>query len=132
MDGPAFPAGAGIILRDFALRPVLFKSVPLGHLPGAFHAEFLALVHGLEEAEFLGARGVWATTDSKPVVDFIKSRPAKVGNNILSIEARFESVRSKLWFVTLRWSRGSHRTLKFGGPSADSLARAALGLGKRK
>jgi hypothetical protein len=70
--------------------------------------------------------------DSKPVVDFIKSRPAKVGDSVLPIESRFESIRSKLWFVTLRWSHGSHRRLKFGGPSADALARAALGLAKRK
>jgi ribonuclease HI len=128
----AFSAGAGIILRDVTLRPVLLKSLPLGHVPGAFHAEFLALVRGLEEAEGLGFRGVWATTDSRPVVDFIKSRPPKVGDSVLPIETSFESVRSKLCFVTLRWSHGSHRKLKFGGPSADALARAALGLGRRR
>ncbi|MCI4365390.1 MAG: reverse transcriptase-like protein [Thermoplasmata archaeon] len=127
-----FSAGAGIILRDVTLRPVLLKSVPLGLVPGAFHAEFLALICGLEEADGLGVRGVWATTDSKPVVEFIESRPAKVGANVLPIEIRFETARSKFAFVTLRWSHGSHRKLKFGGPSADALARAALGLGKRK
>lgn len=127
-----FPAGAGIILRDVTLRPVLYKSVPLGDVPGPFHAEFLALVLGLEEAERLGILGVWATTDSKSVVAFVTSRETKVRESVIPIETRFESIRSRLWFVTLRWSHGSHRKLKFGGPSADSLARAALGLGKRR
>jgi ribonuclease HI len=132
LEGRLFPAGAGIILRDFTLRPILVKSIPLGHLPGAFHAELLGFVHGLEEAAGLGARGVWAMTDNQRLVEVFNGRAVNHAESLRAIEHRLGSARAKLGFVTLRWSAGSHRKLKFGGPSADALARAAVGLGKRK
>ncbi len=54
VEGRLFPAEAGIILRDITLRPMLLKSVPLGPVPGPFHAELLAFVRGLEEADRVG------------------------------------------------------------------------------
>ena len=132
LEGRLFPAGGGIILRDIALRPVLLKSVPLGHVPNPLHAEYLAFVRGLEEAVGLGARGVWATTDNLPLVEDFNGRWPTRPDSLQEIHYRLGAVRSKLGFVTLRWSRGSHRKLKFGGPSADALARAAVGLEKRR
>jgi ribonuclease HI len=131
-DAPSYPAGAGIVLRDVGLKPVLLKSVLLGNLPDPFHAEYLAFVFGLEEAVALGASGVWATSDSQHLVQVFNGLGRSRAKDLEPIETRLESVRRRLGFVTLRWSRGSHRTSKFGSPSADSLARAALGLGKRK
>jgi ribonuclease HI len=127
----AYRAGAGIVLRDLRLRPVLLKSIPLGPLPGAFHAEYLAVVHGLEEAIGLGATGVWATSDSLQVVQVFNGLGRIHARDLGTIQSRLEAARRQLGFVTLRWSRGSHRKFKLGDPSADSLARAALGLGKR-
>jgi ribonuclease HI len=132
MAGRLFPAGAGIILRDITLRPMMLKSVPLGPVPGPFHAELLAFVRGLEEAAGLGVRGVWATTDNLPLVNLVQSSQPRLRQDVRPIYAQLEAARAGLGFVTLRWSRGSHRKLKFGGPSADALARAALGLPKRK
>ena len=129
---PLYPAGAGIILRDITLRPLLHKSVHLGLVRGPFHAEFLALVRGLEEAAGLGVQGVWATSDNLPLVRLLREGGGRVKPEVLAIQVEFERVRSRFRFVTLRWSPGAHRRLKFGGPSADRLARAALGLPERK
>jgi ribonuclease HI len=114
------------------LRPVLLKSVPLTPAPGPLHAEYLALTEGLRETSGLGARGVWATTDSERLAEAFNGRSANRCEGLAELEARLVEERTRFEFVTLRWSRGSHRTVKFGAPSADSLARAALGLGKRK
>jgi ribonuclease HI len=131
-DRPLYPAGAGIILRDITLRPLLHKSMPLGLVRGPFHAEFLALVRGLEEAAELGVQGVWVTSDNLPLVSIVRDGGGKLKPEVLAIQVEFEMVRSRFRFVTLRWSPGAHRGLKFGGPSADRLARAALGLPKRR
>jgi hypothetical protein len=130
-ERPLYRAGAGIILRDIALRPLLYKSVLLGLVPGPFHAEFLALVRGLEEAAGLGVQGLWATSDNLALVSMVREGTGRLKPEVQAIHGEFERVRSQLLFVTLRWSPGAHRRLKFGGPSADALARAALGLGKR-
>jgi ribonuclease HI len=127
-----FPAGAGIILRDITLRPMLLKSVPLGPVPGPFHAELLAFVRGLEEAAGLGVRGVWTTTDNLPLVNFVQNGQPRLTKDVRPIHGQLQAARARFGFVTLRWSRGSHRKVKFGGPSADALARAAIGLPKRK
>lgn len=128
---PLFPAGAGIILRDITLRPLLHKSVPLGLVRGPFYAEFLAFVRGLEEATQLGLQGVWATCDNLPLVNLVREGGGRLKPEVRAIHAEYVRARAEFSFVTLRWSPGAHRRLKFGGPSADSLARAALGLGKR-
>jgi ribonuclease HI len=132
LDGRLFPAGGGIILRDITLRPLLLKSVNLGYVPNPLHAEYLAFVYGLEEAVSLGARGVWATTDNLPLAEGFNGRWPSRPDSLRPIDYRLGAVRSKLGFVTLRWSPGSHRKLKFGVPSADALARSAVGLGKRR
>ncbi|MGA8664793.1 MAG: ribonuclease H family protein [Thermoplasmata archaeon] len=128
---PLYPAGAGIVLRDITLRPLLHKAVPLGLVRGPFHAEFLAFVRGLEEAAELGFQGVWATSDNLPLVGLVREGGGRLKPEVQAIHGEYVRVRAKFRFVTLRWSPGAHRRLKFGGPSADALARAALGLGKR-
>ena len=132
LGGRRFVAGAGYILRDLRLRPVRFESVALGYIPGPLHAEHLALAHGLEAAHELGVQGVWAITDNERLVEAFNGRAVNRAEGLREIEGRLERVRAKFAFVTLRWSRGSHRRLKLGGPTADALARAAIGLGRRK
>jgi ribonuclease HI len=131
LESRLFPAGAGIILRDIRFRPLITKSIPLGPLPGPLHAEYLALVHGLEEALLLGAEGVWATTDNQRLVEDFNGRSENRVDDLPAIAARLELARVKFAFVTLLWSRGTHRKLKLGGPTVDALARAAIGLGRR-
>jgi ribonuclease HI len=109
LEGRLFPAGAGIVLRDITLRPLLHKSVHLGHVPNPLHAEYLAFVHGLEEAVGLGARGVWASTDNLPLVEGFNGRWPTRPDTLRPIDYRLGAVRAKLGFVTLRWSPGSHR-----------------------
>jgi ribonuclease HI len=128
---PLYRAGAGVILRDITLRPILHKSVPLGLVRGPFHGEFLALVRGMEEAAQLGIQGVWATSDSLPLVHQIRDGIRGRKLEVQAIQEEFDRVRTQFRFVTLRWSPGTHRKTTFGGPSADALARAALGLSKR-
>ena len=128
---PLYRAGAGVILRDITLHLLLHESVALGLVRGTFHGEFLALVRGMEEAAELGIQGIWATSDNLPLVhqvrDGLKARKLEVQ----AIQEEFDRVRARFRFVTLRWSPGTHRKTKFGGPSADALARAALGPAKR-
>jgi hypothetical protein len=131
-DGRRFSAGGGIVIRDLLLRPVLLKSVPLTLVPGPLHAEYLALTEGLQEASKLGAKGVWATTDSERLAEAFNGRSSNRSPGLPAILQHLETVRARFEFVTLRWSRGSHRRTKLGGPTADSLARAAIGLGRRK
>jgi ribonuclease HI len=130
-ERPLYRAGAGVILRDITLRPLLHRSVPLGLVRGPFHAEFLALVRGLEAAADLGVKGVWATCDNLSLVSLVREGGGRLKAEVRCIHGEFERVRNRFFFVTLRWSPGTHRKLKFGGPSADALARVALGLGKR-
>jgi ribonuclease HI len=132
-DGPRplYRAGAGVILRDITLRPLLHKSMPLGLVRGPFHGEFLALVCGLQAAAELGIQGVWATSDNQSLVHQIRDGQRGKKLEVQVIQEEFDRVRTRFRFVTLRWSPGAHRKTKFGGPSADALARAALGLGKR-
>lgn len=130
--GQLYPAGGGIILRDIRLRPIVVKAVELGQVPGPLHAEYLALMKGLEEAAGLGARGVWAVTDNQRLVEAFNGRSKNESDGLAEIENQLKVVRARFDFVTLRWSRGSHRRLKLGGPTADALARAAIGLGRRK
>ena len=132
VDGRRYAAGGGIVVRDILLRLVLSKSVPLGHVPGPLHAEYLALLQGLEEVAGVGVQGVWATTDSERLAEAFNGRSVNRSEGLPEIEQRLEALKSGFSFVTLRWSRGSHRKLRFGGPTADSLARAAIGLGCRR
>ncbi len=132
LDGRLHPAGAGIILRDLRLRPLIHESIALGEVPGPLHAEYLALAFGLERAAERGFGGVWATTDNLPLVQAFNGLSEIRGEGLRVIKDRLDGIRARFGFVTLRWSRGSHRKRKFDGPSADALARAAIGLGGRK
>lgn len=131
-DRTLFPSGAGIILRDLQLKPVLLKSVTLGPLPGPLHAEYLAFACGLEEAYERGVQGILALTDSERLVEEFHRRSVSRAEDVRAIMDRIERARARFEFVTLRWTPGSHQRLRFGGPSVDALARAAVGLGKRR
>lgn len=127
-----YPAGGGIVLRDIRLRPMLAKAVPLGRVPGPLHAEYLALAHGLEAAAGVEVTGIWAVTDNQRLVEAFNGRSKNEAEGLAEIEERLRVVRARFDFVTLSWTPGSHRKLKLGGPSADALARAAIGLGRRR
>jgi len=71
-------------------------------------------------------------TDNERPVEAFNGRSVNRAEGLQEIEDRLDRVRAKFAFVTVRWSRGSHRRLKLGGPTADALARAAIGLGRRK
>jgi ribonuclease HI len=131
-DRRLYPSGAGIVLRDIQLRPVVLRSIPLGPLPGPLHAEYLAFAVGLEEAYERGVDGLWALTDSQRLVEEFHRRCENHSGGLRPIAVRIERARARFEFVFLRWVPGSHGRRHLGAPSADALARAAVGLGARR
>ncbi|MCI4331878.1 MAG: ribonuclease H-like domain-containing protein [Thermoplasmata archaeon] len=132
LDGRLFAAGAGVLIRDIQHRPLAAKSVALGHLPSPLHAETLALALGFEAAADLGIEGVWAITDNERLAESCNGGSENHAFGLDLIEQRLREARARFVFARVRWSRGSHRKRRFGGPSADALARAAIGLGGRR
>jgi ribonuclease HI len=61
------PAGAGVVLLDVSGQVLSEISEPLGRATNN-HAEYCALIRGLEEAKRLGARRVQVLMDSELVV----------------------------------------------------------------
>ncbi len=113
------------------MHPVVMKSVPLGPLPGPLHAEYLAFAWGLEEAYEQGVRGIWAITDSERLAEEFNRRSENRAEGLRPIAERIEKARTRFEIVVLRWSPASHASRRYGGPSVDALARAAVGLGSR-
>lgn len=125
-------AGGGIVLRNPDLELTTARSVVLGYLPSATHAEYAALVHGLEVALGEGARAIRIRTDNWAIVQQYSGTWKARSTGIPELLARVRELAGRFESFDLRWASSSHSlTRADGAPTADSLARQAAGLGRR-
>ena len=125
--------GAGIVLWDSELRPVVMESIALGPVSCGPEAELRAVISGLKIARGRGVERIRVRTDCLAVVRHLNGEQAlEVGWALPLVPELGELVRSFGYFEA-RWMPSSHAVERRAGvPTADSLARAAIGLGRRK
>lgn len=125
--------GAGIILWDPELRVVLSESVHLGPVSCGPEAELRAVLVGLRRAKERKVQHLGIRTDCLAVVRHLSGEePLGTGwaaPMLLELRVLVNSFDS----VEARWTQSSHATeRKVGIPTADALARNAIGLGARR
>ena len=125
-------AGGGIVLRDPHLRVKIARPVELGYFPSATHAEYAALLCGLEIALSEGARAIFVRTDNRAVAEHYSGAWKARSPGVPEQLARLRDLAARFDSFELKWAPSSHRTTRTdGAPTADSLARKAAGLGGR-
>jgi ribonuclease HI len=106
--------------------------VELGYLPSATHAEYAALLRGLEIALKAGVRDLFVRTDNRAVVEHYSGAWKAEAHGIPEQLVQVRELAARFRTFDLKWAPTSHRlTRRDGSPTADSLARKAAGLGGR-
>ena len=125
-------AGGGVVLRDPHLKVKTARAVELGYFPSATHAEYAALVCGLEITLSEGVRAIFVRTDNRALAEHYRGTWRAKSPGIPEQLARLRELAGRFDSFELRWSPTSHRlTRADGAPTADALARKAAGLGGR-
>jgi ribonuclease HI len=126
-------SGAGVVLWDPNLRMVLAESIPLGQVSCGPEAELWAVLIGLRLAKAQKVDRVRLRSDCLAVVQHL------AGVKVLETQwaARYkQEIRELLrsfTFFEARWTPSSHAVeRRTGVPTADFLARRAVGLGPRR
>ena len=124
--------GAGIVLWDPELRPVLLESILLGPVSCGPEAELCAVIAGLKIAKESGVGQVRLRTDCLGVVEHLTGeRRLDTGWAVPLLPELEELARSFAHFEA-PWSPSTHAPERRAGiPTADALARRAVGLGPR-
>jgi ribonuclease HI len=131
-DSPSV-GGAGIVLWDPELRVVLAESVHLGEVSCGPEAELRAVLVGLRRARERKVERIRIRSDCLAVIRHL-SGEEELGTEWAApfIAEIGELVRS-FALVEARWTPSSHASERRAGvPTADYLARHAVGLGPRK
>ena len=125
--------GAGIVLWDPDLRPVAMESIALGPVCCGPEAELRAAIAGLKVARTRGVSAIRLRTDCLSIVEHLNgTRRLDTGWAVPLLPELEELARSFAHFE-VRWSPSTHAPERRAGvPTADALARAAIGLGRRK
>jgi ribonuclease HI len=125
-------AGGGVVLRDPHLRLKTARAVELGYFPSATHAEYAALLCGLEIALAEGVRAIFVRTDNRAVAEHYSGAWKARSPGVADLLAKLRDLAGRFDSFELRWAPSSHRTTRTdGAPTADALARKAAGLGDR-
>ncbi len=125
-------AGGGVVLRDSHLKLKFARAVELGYFPSATHAEYAALLCGLEIALGEGVRAIFIRTDNRLLVEQYSGAWRARSSGLPDLLARLRDLAGRFDSFELRWGPSSHRkTRPDGAPTADTLARKAAGLGDR-
>lgn len=128
-----FPfGGAGVVLRDPRLKVKVARAVELGYSPSATHAEYAALLCGLEIALSEGARAIFVRIDNRALAEHFSGTWKAKSTGIPELLARLRDLAGRFDSFELKWAPSSHRTTRTdGAPTPDALARRAAGLGRR-
>ena len=125
-------AGGGVVLRDPRLQLKLTRGVQLGYFPSATHAEYAALLCGLEIALAEGVRAIFIRTDNRLLVEQYTGTWRVRSAGLAELLAKLRDLAGRFDSFELRWAPSSHRGTRWdGAPTADALARRAAGLGGR-
>ena len=131
--GPAVPiAGGGIVLRDPSLKVVEARSIVLGATESPTHAEYAALLAGLRIAHGHGVEHLRIRNDNLSLVRNLTGRPEWAAKDMEPAFREILELRSRFLTFDLRGAAASHAAERGNGqPTADLLARRAIGLGPR-
>lgn len=124
--------GAGIVLFGPGMEVLLTESIHLGEVSGSVEAEFRAALSGLRRARDRRVNRLRLRSDSLPVIQHLsgaerldKRWAAEANGDLLGLLAGFELFEA-------RWTPSSHALERRRGvPTADALARRAVGLSPR-
>jgi ribonuclease HI len=121
-------AGAGIVVRTPRLESLGTYSVPLGFVRSRLHAEYLALLRGLEIArERHGASGLFVRAGylTRSITDGERPRD----RSLESLVARVRELADPLSPFVILWTPAApERNRDDASPEGEALARRAAGL----
>ncbi len=124
--------GAGIVLWDSELRAVLMESVRLGPVSCGPEAELRAVLIGLRRAKQRGVEKLRIWSDCLAVVRQLTGERELEAVWAAPFKEELRGLLRSFDLVEARWTRTSHTSERRSGvPTADALARRAVGLGSR-
>ncbi len=124
--------GAGVVLWDPNMGLVLAESVHLGEVSGSTEAEFRAALVGLRRAKDRRIERLRVRIDSVPVVRHLTGEEPLETPWALAARAELRDLLAAFESVEARWTPSSHAAERRAGvPTADALARKAVGLLQR-
>jgi ribonuclease HI len=116
-----FAAGGGVVLRDPTMRLRLARSIELGYVPSATHAEYGALIQGMEIARAEGAKTLRVRVDNTAVIQQFFGRWEARSPGIPELLARVRELAVQFQRFDLRWAHSAHGlTRADGAPTADA------------
>lgn len=125
--------GAGIVLWDSDLRVVLVESIPLGPVSCGPEAELRAALIGLQRAVEWGVKKVRIRSDCLAVIRHLTGEQELETSWATPFKDELRGLLRSFDVVEARWARASHAPERRAGvPTADALARKAVGLGSRR
>lgn len=130
-DRPSI-GGAGIVLWDPELRLVLAEPVSLGAVSCGPEAELRAVLVGLRRAKELKVDRLRIRSDCRSVVRHLSGEEELGTAWAAPFKGELRELLGSFAFVEARWTPSSHAAERRAGiPTADALARRAIGLGPR-
>jgi len=125
--------GAGIVLYDPALRVVFAEGVNLGPVSCGPEAELRAVLVGLRRAKERKVERLRVRSDCLEVVRHLTGEKMLETGWALPFLPELSDLLLSFDFVEARYTTVSHAVERRAGtPTADSLARQAVGLGPRR
>ena len=125
--------GAGIVLWDPALKVVLAESIPLGPVSCGPEAELRAVLIGLRRAKERRVERVRIRSDCLDVVRHLTGERELETAWATPFKEELRRLLQSFESVEARWTPSSHAPERRAGvPTADALARKAVGLGRRR
>jgi ribonuclease HI len=125
--------GAGVVLWDPELRMVLAESVALGPVSCGPEAELRAVLVGLRRAKERNVQRLRIRSDCLSVVRHLSGEKRLENVWALPILKELGEMMDSFEQVEARWTPSSHASERRAGvPTADVLARMAIGLGARR
>ena len=130
LTGPI--AGGGVVLRNPGLDVIETRSIVLGPVGSPTHAEYAALLAGLRVARERGVEHLRIRNDNISLVRHLTGQQEGVAKDLEPTVREIAELRSTFLIFDLRWAPSSHAVERRDGqPTADLLARHAIGLGPR-
>ena len=109
------------------------KSIPLGVVGSPVEAEFRALIAGLRLARAFRVTRLRVRLDNESLVRLWNGTGDLRSEWAEPLKVELAAVRAEFEEVVVRWAHSTHSLeRKPGEPTADRLARRALGLGARR
>jgi ribonuclease HI len=131
-DSPSV-GGAGIVLWDPELRMILAESVHLGQVSCGPEAELRAVLVGLRRARERKVERLRIRSDCLPVVRQLTGEEELGTQWSAPLKEELRELLGSFAWVEARWNPSSHAIERRAGvPTADYLARQAVGLGPRR